>query len=169
MAFDPSTFVAQYTDPQEEARACRSECALFDFSFVARARVAGADAVAAIGQLTRRPLDGLLPGRIAYAVREDERGHLVSDLTIWHHGDWYEVMSGRTEDISELVESNAQNLQRRGFECRPCDFCRAGATIAACPSRAVGRRSNREPSFFLVHRNPRRRRAVHCGQARLYG
>jgi len=103
MASDPSTFVRQYTDPQAEARACRSECALFDFSFVARARVAGADAVAAISQLTRRPLDDLRPGRIAYAVREDERGHLVSDLTIWRHGDWYEVMSGRAEDISELV------------------------------------------------------------------
>ena len=103
MAFDPSTFVRQYTDPQEEARACRSECALFDFSFVARARIAGADAVAAIGRLTRRPLDDLRPGRIAYAVREDERGHLVSDLTIWRHGDRYEVMSGRAEDIFELV------------------------------------------------------------------
>jgi aminomethyltransferase len=113
MAFDPSTFVRQHTDPQEEARACRSECALFDFSFVARARIAGADAVAAIGRLTHRPLDDLRPGRIAYAVRENERGHLVSDLTIWRHGDRYEVMSGRAEDICELVSrtpSGAEDL-----------------------------------------------------------
>jgi len=103
MVFDPCAFIRQYTDPQEEARTCRSDCALFDFSFVAGARVAGANAVAAIGQLTRRPLDDLPPGRIAYAVREDERGHLVSDLTIWRYDDWYEVMSGRAEDISELA------------------------------------------------------------------
>ena len=103
MAFDPRTVVRQYTDPEDEARACRRECALFDFSFIARARVAGADALAAIGQLTRRPLDSLVPGRIAYALREDERGYLVSDLTIWCSGDQYEVMSGRAEDIADLV------------------------------------------------------------------
>lgn len=105
MAFDPSRLVRQYGDPEDEARACRSECALFDFSFIARARVSGPDALAAIAHLTPRPLEHLRPGRIAYALREDAVGQLVSDLTIWRHGDHYEVMSGRSEDIADLLDA----------------------------------------------------------------
>ncbi|HJZ45118.1 MAG TPA: hypothetical protein VJ233_15480 [Hyphomicrobiaceae bacterium] len=105
MAFDPNTVVRQYGDPAEEVRACRTDCALFDFSFVARAAIKGPHALDAIGRLTRRPLAELGAGQIRYAVHEDPSGHLVSDLTVWHHDDHYEVMSGRGEDISDLVRT----------------------------------------------------------------
>jgi glycine cleavage system aminomethyltransferase T len=105
MAFDPNLIVRQYGDPAEEVRACRTNCALFDFSFVGRARIGGSRALDAIGQLTRRPLGDLCAGQIRYAVREDRGGHLVSDLTIWRHDDHYEVMSGRSEDTSDLVRA----------------------------------------------------------------
>ena len=103
MAFNLATVVRHYGDPYEEARCCRTNCALFDFSFVGRARLHGPKALAAIAQLTRRPLRDLATGRIRYAVRESANGHLVSDLTIWRHADYYDVMSGRAEDINDLI------------------------------------------------------------------
>lgn len=103
MAFDLTTVVKQYADPADEVRACRTKSALFDFSFVARARMNSAVALPAINRLTKRSLHDLLPGQIRYAVRENRSGHLVSDLTIWRHRDHYELMSGRAEDIADLV------------------------------------------------------------------
>jgi aminomethyltransferase len=104
MAFDPKTVRRDYGDPELEACACRTDCALFDYSFIGRARLKGPGALDAIGELTRRPLTGLLPGRIRYALREDSNGHMLSDLTVWRHGEaCYEVMSGRSEDIPDLV------------------------------------------------------------------
>jgi aminomethyltransferase len=115
MAFDPATVVRQYGDPYEEVRACRTACALFDFSFIARARLAGPKALAAIAHLTGRTLSDLAPGGIRYAVRENAEGHLVSDLTIWRHDEHYEVMSGRSEDIADVIsaaplEARAEDL-----------------------------------------------------------
>jgi aminomethyltransferase len=104
MGFDQNTLRRDHGDPEVEAHACRTDCALFDFSFVGRARLEGPGALDAIGQLTRRPLTGLLPGQIRYALRADRDGHLLSDLTVWRQGgDRYEVMSGRAEDVADLV------------------------------------------------------------------
>jgi aminomethyltransferase len=104
MAFDPNTIRRDYGDPELEAYACRTDCALFDYSFIGRARLDGPGAHDAIRELTRRPLTGLLPGRIGYALREDSNGHVLSDLTVWRYGEaCYEVMSGRSEDIPDLV------------------------------------------------------------------
>lgn len=104
MAFDLNTVRRDYGDPELEAYACRTDCALFDYSFIGRARLHGPGAPDAIGELTRRPLAGSLPGRIRYALREDSNGHVLSDLTVWRHREaCYEVMSGRSEDISDLV------------------------------------------------------------------
>src|SRR5262245_17485606 len=106
MAFDPSTLRRDYGDPEHEANACRTGCALFDFSFVGRARLEGPRALDAIARLTRRSLTDLRPGQIRYALRADSNGRLVSDLTVWKHGEVrYEVMSGRSEDIADLVRA----------------------------------------------------------------
>jgi glycine cleavage system aminomethyltransferase T len=104
MAFDPSMLRHDYGDPEREANACRTNCALFDFSFVGRARLEGPAALDAIAQLTRRPLTDLMPGQIRYALRADSSGRLLSDLTLWKHGEVrYDVMSGRSEDIADLI------------------------------------------------------------------
>jgi glycine cleavage system aminomethyltransferase T len=104
MAFDPNTVIKQYGDPADEVRACRTDSALFDFSFVARGRLQGSGALAAIGHLTGRPLHDLIPGQIRYAVRESPHGWLAADLTIWRHDDSsFEIMSGRPEDIADLI------------------------------------------------------------------
>lgn len=102
--WDPSALVRDYGDALAEAAACRSRAALFDFSFVARAEIRGEGAERLIAGLTRRSLSDLVPGRIRYALRETDQGHLVSDLTIWKHAAAHcEVMSGRPRDIADLV------------------------------------------------------------------
>ncbi|MGF1608724.1 MAG: hypothetical protein ACFCUQ_04965 [Kiloniellales bacterium] len=98
-------FVADYGDPDGEAAACRNDCALFDFSFVARARITGTHAAAVLSGFTKRSFDRLAPGRIAYALHARPDGSLVSDLTIWNLGDGsFEVMTGRPTDLAELAE-----------------------------------------------------------------
>lgn len=109
--FDVTQLTRDYGDPFEEARACRRECALFDFSFVARASVKGPGALSAIEHLTRRPLHRLAPGQVRYALREGEGNVLISDLTIWRHsGTHYEVMSGRRQDIGDLASAAQEDI-----------------------------------------------------------
>lgn len=104
MGFDPSTVVTDYGDPIGEARACRTATALFDFSFMSRAKIEGAGAIAALSRLTPRRLADLPVGRLRYAMRETADGYLASDLTIWRIGpDHWEVMSGRAVDIADLA------------------------------------------------------------------
>ena len=119
MAFDPSTLRRDFGDPELEAHACRTDCAVFDYSFIAGARLEGPGALDAVGQLTRRPLAGLPPGQIRYALRTDSTGHLLSDLTIWAHGEYrYEVMSGRSEDISDLVLAASPSCEVEDLSAR---------------------------------------------------
>jgi glycine cleavage system T protein (aminomethyltransferase) len=116
MAFDSSAVIKDYGDVEGEVRTCRTDCALFDFSFMERGRLQGPGALAAIARLTDRPLRKLEPGKICYALRDKPNGILVADLTIWRHDDaTYEVMSGRSEDTIDLIEAapptcDAQNL-----------------------------------------------------------
>ena len=108
MTFDPRALVRDYGDAAAEARTCRSAAALFDFSFMAGARITGNGALDALRHLTRRRLDDLAPGRIRYAVRTDADGRLRSDLTVWRHdAESFELMSGEEQDIAELARAAA--------------------------------------------------------------
>ncbi len=114
MAFDPTNLVRDFGDVDGEARACRGACALFDFSFMARARIDGPAGLAALARLQPRPVDDLPPGRIRYALRVNAHGAVEADLTIWNLGDGvYEVMSGRRQDIVDLAA-----LVPSGASCR---------------------------------------------------
>ena len=99
------SFVADYGDLDGEAASCRNDCALFDFSFVARAQVTGPDAAAILKGFTTRSLDRLAAGRIAYALHARPDGTLISDLTIWNlGGGCFEVMTGRPADLAALSQ-----------------------------------------------------------------
>ena len=65
MAFDATTVRRDYGDPELEAYACRTDCALFDYAFIGRARLDGPGALDAIGELTRRPLPARYPDESA--------------------------------------------------------------------------------------------------------
>jgi len=106
MALDITKLARDFGDPRAEARACRTAAALFDFSFVRRARIEGPGAPTALATFTPRPVMDMRHGDIRYAVRCDSGGRLVSDLTIWRLGDdIFELMSGRAEDIADLVRA----------------------------------------------------------------
>jgi len=98
------SLVRDYGDPFEEALCCRRDCALFDFSFVYRARVSGRDAVRRIEQFQPRNVRDMAVGQIRYSVKTDQRMRVRSDLTLWRCApDRFEIMSGLQEDILELL------------------------------------------------------------------
>jgi glycine cleavage system T protein (aminomethyltransferase) len=113
--------IDHFGDPGGEARACRSACALFDFSFLECAQARGHAACRILECFTARSLADLPVGRIRYALRLSALGKLLADLTIWRTAkDTFEIMSGRHEDIAELV-----------------DHAGSGMTVTEKPGRAI--------------------------------
>lgn len=96
---------SDFGDPLGEARSCRQGSALFDFSFIQSARISGARAQQIVEVFSSRSVQSLEEGKIFYAVRADESGRAISDLTIWRTaGNIFEIMSGRVEDIAALLD-----------------------------------------------------------------
>ncbi len=115
---------ADFGDPLAEAKACRVDCALFDFSFIAAARLTGNGAQKAAEKFASRSLATLADKRIAYALRVSDKGHAVSDLTIWKNAsDSFDIMSGRSEDIDAL-----RSMTNGDFEVR--DISEESAVLA---------------------------------------
>jgi aminomethyltransferase len=93
-----------FGDPVGEAIACRTDCALFDFSFLECAEITGYRAGEVVETFTGRSMSALQEGRIYYALRVLSDGRVMADLTVWKTGsNSYEVMSGRREDITDLL------------------------------------------------------------------
>lgn len=104
MALVDFNLISDFGDAAAEARACRTDCALFDFSFLECARLCGARAREIIEVFTGRTLGALGIGKIYYALRVGPTGNVIADLTIWRTGlNSYEVMSGRREDVCDLM------------------------------------------------------------------
>lgn len=101
---DLSGLVRDYGDVDAEWRAARKDAALFDFSFMSRARLAGAGAAAALNAFQPRPVERLAVGRIAYALRLAADGFVRTDLTVWRLAeDVFELYSGDHRDIDDLL------------------------------------------------------------------
>jgi aminomethyltransferase len=155
--------VRDYGDAAGEAEACRSDAALFDFSFMHRARVEGPNALRLVECLTPRPIADLAPGRIRYALHVDSIGHALADLTIWRIDEaTFEVFSGRADEIALLRAADSAAVTDltggtailavqgpRSLAClsnfAPVDqlrnlgyFAHAAVTVAGAPCR-VGR------------------------------
>jgi aminomethyltransferase len=104
MALADFPLIEDFGDPAAEARACRSDCALFDFSFLECARLEGSGAKGVVEAFTGRSLAATDVGKIHYALRVNRAGAIEADLTVWRTGeDAYEVMSGRRADIADLL------------------------------------------------------------------
>ena len=103
MTLDIARLTRDFGDAEAEARAARTDAALFDFSFIARARISGKAAAAVLTRFQSRPIADMAPGRIRYALRLGPDGAVESDLTIWRlDKDTFEAMSGRSEDMVAL-------------------------------------------------------------------
>lgn len=125
MALGSFALTNDFGDPAAEARACRVDCALFDFSFLECARLHGPRARAVIETFAGRRLETLAEREIAYALRVDAGGNVVADLTIWRTGaQTFEMMSGRRDDIAAL-------LDLAGPEIEVTDLAAQRATFAA--------------------------------------
>jgi hypothetical protein len=56
-------------------------------------------------------MEALTEGQIFYALRVDSQGNALADLTIWRTGhEWFEVMSGRREDVADLLSFTGARL-----------------------------------------------------------
>src|SRR5260370_40999636 len=88
-----------YGDANAEARAWRTECALFDFSFLESVCLEGEHASHLIESFTGRSLSSLSPRKIFYALRVAPTGELINDFTVSTVGEPpFEVMSGCRHD-----------------------------------------------------------------------
>jgi aminomethyltransferase len=124
MAFAPASLQRDYGDVRSEVVACRTRCALFDFSFLERASIGGGSAQHVLEGFTGRSLAKLQTGEVCYALRVGSAGALLGDLTVWRTGtQTYELMSGRREDVSDLLNLNAS-------DCRVVDLSARAAVLA---------------------------------------
>jgi aminomethyltransferase len=104
MAIEGFELTYDFGDAAGEARACRTDCALFDFSFLECARLEGDRARNVIETFTGRSMIALGEKEIFYALRVDRNGNVIADWTVWRTStNSFEVMSGRHEDIVDLL------------------------------------------------------------------
>lgn len=104
--------IDDFGDAAAEARACRGDCALFDFSFLECAQLKGNGARDIIEKFTGRSLAALDPGKIFYALRVNAAGAVIADLTVWRIAEnSYAVMSGRREDIVDLLRQAGSEVE----------------------------------------------------------
>jgi glycine cleavage system aminomethyltransferase T len=104
MALEDFARVDDFGDAAAEATACRTNCALFDFSFLECARLEGKGAGGVIEAFTGRSVAAMSEGKIIYALRVGPAGDVVADLTVWKTGaESFEVMSGRHKDVADLL------------------------------------------------------------------
>jgi glycine cleavage system aminomethyltransferase T len=124
MAFASASLQRDYGDVRSEVIACRTRCALFDFSFLERAAIGGSSAQRVLEAFAGRSLAKLQIGQVCYALRIGSAGTLLADLTIWRTGaQTYELMSGRREDVSDLLRQSAS-------DCRVVDLSAGTAVLA---------------------------------------
>jgi len=144
--------IADFGDPAAEARACRTACALFDFSFLECAQIAGAGARQLLEAFTGRPLANLEIGVISYALRVGPAGDAVADLTIWRTGDdRYEVMSARREDIADLLACEEPAIEVREVADRATFALQGPASLDVL--RRLGRIDAIEPLPYFAFTN----------------
>ncbi len=107
-----AALVRDYGDAQAEYRAAREAAALFDFSFMARARLRGPGAAACLEAFQSRRVSALAEGRIAYSLRLDTDGYVRTDLTTWRVDDQtWEVFSGDARDVAALAGMAGNDLE----------------------------------------------------------
>lgn len=104
MALKGFALTYDFGDAAAEAWMCRTDCALFDFSFLECARLEGNRARSVIETFTGRSMIALRQNEISYALRTGPIGEIVADWTVWRTGaESFEVMSGRREDVMDLL------------------------------------------------------------------
>jgi len=81
------TTVDCYTEIELEYFAVRNTCTVFDLSPMVKYRINGPDAEAYVNRLVTRNVAKLAPGRVAYVVWCNGRGHVLDDGTLFRLSD----------------------------------------------------------------------------------
>jgi aminomethyltransferase len=111
MALEGFKLTYDFGDPTAEAMKCRTDCALFDFSFLESARITGVRARDVIEIFTGRSMAALGEKQIFYALRVGSGGRIDADLTVWRTGATsFDVMSGRRQDILDLLSCSGPSV-----------------------------------------------------------
>lgn len=149
MALADADLIYDFGDAAAEARACRTNCALFDFSFLECAKVEGDGAQNLIESFTGRSLNNLRQKGILYALRADPCGALAADLTVWKTGhQTFEVMSGRRDDIASLRLCSASNVSVSDVTMQRAVFAIQGPHTLAALQCIGDMRRVEELSYF---------------------
>lgn len=149
MALADVDLIHDFGDAAAEARACRTNCALFDFSFLECARLEGDGAQNLIESFTGRSLNNLRQKGIIYALRAGPGGALAADLTVWKTGNQsFEVMSGRRDDIASLLVCSASNVNVSDVTMQRAVFAVQGPNTLAALRRIGDMRRVEELSYF---------------------
>jgi aminomethyltransferase len=112
LALEGYPLTYDFGDAAAEARACRTACALFDFSFLECARLEGDRARSVIETFTGRSMLALGEKEIFYTLRNGRTGEVIADWTVWRTGaNSFEVMSGRREDVMDLLACAGPDLK----------------------------------------------------------
>jgi aminomethyltransferase len=146
-----ATFVRinHFGDAAAEAKACRTDCALFDFSFLECAQLKGGGAAEAIEAFTGRSLAALAVGKICYALRVAPSGALVADLTVWRTGaDTYEVMSGRHDEVADLLDDAGPDVVVTDVTSHNATFALQGPGALDALNRLGDARSIKALGYF---------------------
>ncbi len=112
MALNISELSRDFGDAVAEAAACRTDCVLFDFSFLECAVISGRRASHVLETFTGRSIENLKQGEIYYALRLGCEGAVLADLTIWRtDAEIFEVISGRREDVLDLMQFASDGIE----------------------------------------------------------
>lgn len=124
---DLRALVRDYGDVDAEYRAAREAVALFDFSFMSRARLHGPGAVSCLHGFQERSIEALPVDRIAYCLRTDARSMVKSDLTIWNFGaGTFDVYSGDPRDIASLAGQGSSDVSIEDLSASTAIFALQG-------------------------------------------
>lgn len=141
--------INHFGDAAAEAKACRADCALFDFSFLECAQLKGGGAAEAIEAFTGRSLAALAVGKICYALRVAPSGALVADLTVWRTGaDTYEVMSGRHDEVADLLDDAGPDVVVTDVTSHNATFALQGPGTLDALNRLGDARSIKALGYF---------------------
>lgn len=141
--------IRDYGDCAGEAAACRTDAALFDFSFMHRVRVAGPLAARLVQSLTPRPIADLAPGRIRYALHVDAAGHARGDLTIWRiDATAFDVFSGRADEIALLRAADSAAAAVTDLTGETATLAVQGPRSLACLSGLAPLEKLRDLAYF---------------------
>ena len=113
---------ARFSDPVAEHCAVRAAAGVFDFSFRAKVAAKGADRASFLHNMLSNDIKGLAPGRSAYAVLLDLKGHIVADARVYSADDL--VFLDTDADLRDkLVKTLERYIVMDDVALEPLELC----------------------------------------------